>query len=251
MTVFDRAECGLVSVSRRRLADILTVPSWRGWSWRTRVGRGQSWTTGRRDCWRWTLFIMFNCRKKFEFLLVSNISPPPSERGNDGLPHSEPGVLSANSGHHGGQWLVPGQLQPGPEAGLGPRPRLWLCHEELQVLDGSPETEVRGHSHIVQHCRSHQVFVETQSDYQREPVHRLQLSEYWFECVCCCRRHSVTPFCDTVRASPLQLTCRQDQLAVAVCNLQRYPQELPLEYQVHTHSSQVEPNLLPGKISWC
>ncbi|XP_022075278.1 leishmanolysin-like peptidase isoform X2 [Acanthochromis polyacanthus] len=45
------------------------------------------------------------------------------------------------------------------------------------------------------------------------------------------RRHAVTPYCDTVRASPLQLTCRQDQLAVAVCNLQKYPQELPLEYQ--------------------
>ncbi|XP_027878088.1 leishmanolysin-like peptidase isoform X1 [Xiphophorus couchianus] len=45
------------------------------------------------------------------------------------------------------------------------------------------------------------------------------------------RRHPVTPFCDTVRASPLQLTCRQDQLAVAVCNLQKYPQQLPLEYQ--------------------
>uniref|UniRef100_A0A3B4HBH0 Leishmanolysin-like peptidase n=1 Tax=Pundamilia nyererei TaxID=303518 RepID=A0A3B4HBH0_9CICH len=34
-----------------------------------------------------------------------------------------------------------------------------------------------------------------------------------------------------LRASPLQLTCRQDQLAVAVCNLQKYPQELPLKYQ--------------------
>ncbi|KAF1383056.1 hypothetical protein PFLUV_G00150310 [Perca fluviatilis] len=45
------------------------------------------------------------------------------------------------------------------------------------------------------------------------------------------RRHSVTPYCDTVRASPLQLTCRQDQLAVAVCNLQKYQQELPLQYQ--------------------
>ncbi|KAK1903532.1 Leishmanolysin-like peptidase [Dissostichus eleginoides] len=30
------------------------------------------------------------------------------------------------------------------------------------------------------------------------------------------RRSSVTPYCDTVRASPLQLTCRQDQLAVAL-----------------------------------
>ncbi|CAK6977016.1 leishmanolysin-like peptidase [Scomber scombrus] len=50
------------------------------------------------------------------------------------------------------------------------------------------------------------------------------------------RRHAVTPYCNTVRASPLQLTCRQDQLAVAVCNLQKYPQELPLEYQVYTNT---------------
>lgn len=46
----------------------------------------------------------------------------------------------------------------------------------------------------------------------------------------------MTPFCDTVRASPLQLTCRQDQLAVAVCNLQRFKEELPLDYQVRTSS---------------
>ncbi|XP_035507137.1 leishmanolysin-like peptidase isoform X2 [Scophthalmus maximus] len=45
------------------------------------------------------------------------------------------------------------------------------------------------------------------------------------------RRQAVTPYCDTVRASPLQLTCRQDQLAVAVCNLQRYTHHLPQEYQ--------------------
>ncbi|XP_061923704.1 leishmanolysin-like peptidase isoform X1 [Entelurus aequoreus] len=45
------------------------------------------------------------------------------------------------------------------------------------------------------------------------------------------RRHAVMPYCDTVRASPLQLMCRQDQLAVAVCNLQKYPQELPQDYQ--------------------
>ncbi|XP_053733810.1 leishmanolysin-like peptidase [Synchiropus splendidus] len=43
--------------------------------------------------------------------------------------------------------------------------------------------------------------------------------------------HPVTPFCNTVQASPLQLTCRQDQLAVAVCNLQKHSQELPAEYQ--------------------
>lgn len=45
-------------------------------------------------------------------------------------------------------------------------------------------------------------------------------------------RKVVTPYCDTVRATPLQLTCRQDQLAVAVCNLQKYPQDIPLDYQV-------------------
>ncbi|XP_068185627.1 leishmanolysin-like peptidase isoform X2 [Antennarius striatus] len=45
------------------------------------------------------------------------------------------------------------------------------------------------------------------------------------------RRQSVSPYCDTVRASPLQLSCRHDQLAVAVCNLQRYTQELPADYQ--------------------
>uniref|UniRef100_A0A4W5MQY3 Leishmanolysin-like peptidase n=1 Tax=Hucho hucho TaxID=62062 RepID=A0A4W5MQY3_9TELE len=44
-------------------------------------------------------------------------------------------------------------------------------------------------------------------------------------------RKVATPYCDTVRATPLQLTCRQDQLAVAVCNLQKYPQDLPLDYQ--------------------
>lgn len=48
----------------------------------------------------------------------------------------------------------------------------------------------------------------------------------------CPRRRSQTPYCDSVRSTPLQLTCRQDQLAVAVCNLQKYPQALPLEYQV-------------------
>ncbi|KAJ8352702.1 hypothetical protein SKAU_G00241780 [Synaphobranchus kaupii] len=48
-------------------------------------------------------------------------------------------------------------------------------------------------------------------------------------------RQVITPYCDTVRTTPLQLTCRQDQLAVAVCNLQKYPQELPLEYQYFDH----------------
>ncbi|KAG7330970.1 hypothetical protein KOW79_004939 [Hemibagrus wyckioides] len=40
-----------------------------------------------------------------------------------------------------------------------------------------------------------------------------------------------TPYCDSVRGSPLQLSCRQDQLAVAVCNLQKYPRPLPQEYR--------------------
>uniref|UniRef100_A0A672JAI4 Leishmanolysin-like peptidase n=1 Tax=Salarias fasciatus TaxID=181472 RepID=A0A672JAI4_SALFA len=58
-------------------------------------------------------------------------------------------------------------------------------------------------------------------------------------------RHAVTPYCDTVRASPLQLTCRQDQLAVAVCNLQKYPQELPLEYQYFERIPDVAADQLP------
>lgn len=66
-------------------------------------------------------------------------------------------------------------------------------------------------------------------------IHLCNLKEIVLTCVCVCRRHAVTPYCDTVRASPLQLTCRQDQLAVAVCNLQKYQQELPHEYQVHTY----------------
>lgn len=76
------------------------------------------------------------------FSSLPSLSLPLLERGHDGLPHPEPGVFSADAGHHGGQRLVPGQLQPGPEAGLGPRPRLRLRHEELQVLDGPSEVTV-------------------------------------------------------------------------------------------------------------
>lgn len=53
-------------------------------------------------------------------------------------------------------------------------------------------------------------------------------------------RRSLTPYCESVRSTPLQLTCRQDQLAVAVCNLQKYPQALPLEYQYFDQISGVE-----------
>uniref|UniRef100_A0A8D2IYF1 Leishmanolysin-like peptidase n=1 Tax=Varanus komodoensis TaxID=61221 RepID=A0A8D2IYF1_VARKO len=41
----------------------------------------------------------------------------------------------------------------------------------------------------------------------------------------------VAPYCDTLRSNPLQLTCRQDHRAVAVCNLQKFSQQLPQEYQ--------------------
>ena len=77
---------------------------------------------------------------------LSSCSPPlaVTERGHDGLPHAEPGLLSPHAGHPGGQRLVPGQLQPGPEAGLGPPPRLRLCPQELQVLDGAAARQVRG-----------------------------------------------------------------------------------------------------------
>ncbi|KFO33103.1 Leishmanolysin-like peptidase [Fukomys damarensis] len=42
---------------------------------------------------------------------------------------------------------------------------------------------------------------------------------------------ALSPYCGTLRSSPLQLTCRQDQRAVAVCNLQKFPKPLPPEYQ--------------------
>ncbi|XP_015685752.1 leishmanolysin-like peptidase, partial [Protobothrops mucrosquamatus] len=46
------------------------------------------------------------------------------------------------------------------------------------------------------------------------------------------KKEPVAPYCDTLRSNPLQLTCRQDQRAVAVCNLQKFSQQLPQEYQV-------------------
>ncbi|XP_006636416.3 leishmanolysin-like peptidase [Lepisosteus oculatus] len=45
------------------------------------------------------------------------------------------------------------------------------------------------------------------------------------------QKQTVAPYCDELRSMPLQLTCRQDQLALAVCNLQKYPTNLPREYQ--------------------
>ncbi|XP_073502232.1 leishmanolysin-like peptidase [Phyllobates terribilis] len=48
-------------------------------------------------------------------------------------------------------------------------------------------------------------------------------------------KQNVSPFCDTLRSNPLKLSCRQDQRAVAVCNLQRFPGSLPPEYQYFDH----------------
>ncbi|XP_023446727.1 leishmanolysin-like peptidase isoform X2 [Dasypus novemcinctus] len=45
------------------------------------------------------------------------------------------------------------------------------------------------------------------------------------------KRQMLSPYCDTLRSNPLQLTCRQDQRAVAVCNLQKFLKPLPQEYQ--------------------
>ncbi|XP_072903651.1 leishmanolysin-like peptidase isoform X2 [Hemitrygon akajei] len=49
------------------------------------------------------------------------------------------------------------------------------------------------------------------------------------------RNKNVTPYCDTLRTSPLRLMCRQDQRAVAVCNLEKYPVPVPEEYQYFDH----------------
>ncbi|MGH0148516.1 UNVERIFIED_CONTAM: hypothetical protein FKN15_013166 [Acipenser sinensis] len=44
-------------------------------------------------------------------------------------------------------------------------------------------------------------------------------------------KQKAAPFCDALRSNPLQLTCRQDNMAVAVCNLQKYMKNIPAEYQ--------------------
>uniref|UniRef100_A0A7M4E4Q5 Leishmanolysin-like peptidase n=1 Tax=Crocodylus porosus TaxID=8502 RepID=A0A7M4E4Q5_CROPO len=58
-------------------------------------------------------------------------------------------------------------------------------------------------------------------------------------------RQLVAPYCDTLRSNPLQLTCRQDQRAVAVCNLQKFPKQLPQEYQYFDSLSGVPIEDLP------
>ncbi|XP_060028213.1 leishmanolysin-like peptidase isoform X1 [Erinaceus europaeus] len=59
------------------------------------------------------------------------------------------------------------------------------------------------------------------------------------------KRQMPSPYCDTLRSNPLQLTCRQDQRAVAVCNLQKFPKPLPQEYQYFDELSGVPAEDLP------
>uniref|UniRef100_A0A8C2P208 Leishmanolysin-like peptidase n=1 Tax=Capra hircus TaxID=9925 RepID=A0A8C2P208_CAPHI len=49
----------------------------------------------------------------------------------------------------------------------------------------------------------------------------------------------------TLASNPLQLTCRQDQRAVAVCNLQKFPKPLPQEYQYFDELTGVPAEDLP------
>ncbi|XP_032191915.1 leishmanolysin-like peptidase [Mustela erminea] len=59
------------------------------------------------------------------------------------------------------------------------------------------------------------------------------------------KRQTLSPFCDTLRSNPLQLTCRQDQRAVAVCNLQKFSKPLPPEYQYFDELSGIPTEDLP------
>ncbi|XP_010832601.1 PREDICTED: leishmanolysin-like peptidase isoform X5 [Bison bison bison] len=59
------------------------------------------------------------------------------------------------------------------------------------------------------------------------------------------RRQMLNPYCNTLRSNPLQLTCRQDQRAVAVCNLQKFPKPLPQEYQYFDELTGVPAEDLP------
>ncbi|XP_039108970.1 leishmanolysin-like peptidase isoform X3 [Hyaena hyaena] len=59
------------------------------------------------------------------------------------------------------------------------------------------------------------------------------------------KRQTLSPFCDTLRSNPLQLTCRQDQRAVAVCNLQKFSKPLPQEYQYFDKLSGIPTEDLP------
>lgn len=69
---------------------------------------------------------------------------PSAERGDDGHPHAESGLLAHHAGLDGGLRLVQGQLLDGIAAQLGPRPRLRLREEELQRLDLLARRKVSG-----------------------------------------------------------------------------------------------------------
>uniref|UniRef100_A0A8C6RMD5 Leishmanolysin-like peptidase n=1 Tax=Nannospalax galili TaxID=1026970 RepID=A0A8C6RMD5_NANGA len=58
-------------------------------------------------------------------------------------------------------------------------------------------------------------------------------------------KQPLSPYCDTLRRNPLQLTCRQDQKAVAVCNLQKFPKPLPPQYQYFDELSGIPAEDLP------
>ncbi|KAM4888744.1 leishmanolysin-like peptidase isoform 2-T2 [Thomomys bottae] len=59
------------------------------------------------------------------------------------------------------------------------------------------------------------------------------------------KKEMLSPFCDTLRSNPLQLTCRHDQRAVAVCNLQKFPKPLPPDYQYFDELSGIPTEDLP------
>lgn len=59
------------------------------------------------------------------------------------------------------------------------------------------------------------------------------------------KKQPPSPYCDTLRSNPLQLTCRQDQKAVAVCNLQKFPTPLPPQYQYFDELSGIPTEDLP------
>ncbi|XP_004675196.1 PREDICTED: leishmanolysin-like peptidase isoform X1 [Condylura cristata] len=59
------------------------------------------------------------------------------------------------------------------------------------------------------------------------------------------KKQMLSPYCDTLRSNPLKLTCRQDQRAVAVCNLQKFPKPLPQEYQYFDELSGIPAEDLP------
>uniref|UniRef100_A0A8C6RQ34 Leishmanolysin-like peptidase n=1 Tax=Nannospalax galili TaxID=1026970 RepID=A0A8C6RQ34_NANGA len=59
------------------------------------------------------------------------------------------------------------------------------------------------------------------------------------------KKQPLSPYCDTLRRNPLQLTCRQDQKAVAVCNLQKFPKPLPPQYQYFDELSGIPAEDLP------